>query len=60
MSKVVRRKLLTPMQVARILGVSERSVIRYCGQGLSHYRIGKLYRFELSDVQEFSKNHRKV
>lgn len=59
MRVVNRKKFLTLAQVSRILDVSERTVLRYCNQGLNYYRFGKLYRFSLSDVQEFSKKHRK-
>lgn len=53
MKSINHFRLIKPEQAARMLGVTERSVYRYCKQGLKHYRFGNQYRFTISDIIEF-------
>ncbi|BBX35747.1 hypothetical protein MMAG44476_11099 [Mycolicibacterium mageritense DSM 44476 = CIP 104973] len=45
-------KLLTPKELADILGVSQETLAqnRYLGQGVPYIKVGKRVRYQLNDV----------
>ena len=55
MKSIENIKLLKPEQAGYILGVSKRSVLRYCQEGLPYYKIGNQYRFDMRDVLKYRK-----
>ena len=56
MKSIDEIKLLKPEQAGYILGVTKRTVLRYCQEGdLPYYRIGNQYRFSMKDVLKFRK-----
>ena len=51
--KNARAPLVTRKQVAELLSVSVRTVDRWIARGeLPYYKLGKVVRFKLSDIQE--------
>lgn len=45
---------LTPKEVAEMLSVTQKTVIRWCMAGqMPHYKVGSRYRMKLEDVEEF-------
>ncbi|MFL5657360.1 MAG: helix-turn-helix domain-containing protein [Ktedonobacteraceae bacterium] len=50
---------LDPKDVARILKVSTRTVLRLAERGeLPYFRVGDLWRFERKDVEEYIKRNK--
>ncbi|MBL1228017.1 helix-turn-helix domain-containing protein [Enterococcus sp. BWB1-3] len=46
-------------QLAELLDVSEKSVMRLREQGLPYFSFGKIVRYNLNDVQEWMRNYNK-
>lgn len=45
---------LTPKEVAEMLSVTQKTVIRWCTDGsLAHYKVGSRYRMTRENVEEF-------
>jgi excisionase family DNA binding protein len=52
-------EVLDPKDVARILKVSTRTVLRLAERGeLPYFRVGDLWRFERKDVDEYIQKHK--
>jgi len=45
--------LLTPQQLADVVQVSPRAIRRLMRRGLPHVRVGRVVRFDVSDVRPF-------
>lgn len=52
-------KLLKRNEVANLLRVSTRSVMRYHYKGLKYYKVGGSTRYRLNDVLNFMESHKK-
>lgn len=52
-------EVLDPKDVARILKVSTRTVLRLAERGeLPYFRVGDLWRFERKDVDDYIQRHK--
>jgi len=43
-------------QLAELLQVSDRTIRRWLSEGLPHYRVGNVLRFDLAAVKEWMEN----
>lgn len=54
-----RFQCVTKKQLAKILNVSENSIMRLREEGLPYFSFGKIVRYNLNDVQEWMRNYNK-
>ena len=54
---MLRREFLTPVEVAQLMGVSERHVRTLARKGdLPGYKVGKLWRFDIEKIKRHCSN----
>jgi predicted site-specific integrase-resolvase len=53
MKSLEQFQLINAKSASAILGVTERTLYRYCEEGLKHFRIKGMYRFKMEDILSF-------